>query len=122
MTNRWLTTSAAFAVVGAMLALGSPTQAVEEADPVVLTPATGTEVPLGFTGPITIDFSHAPADFYNITLRSADGGPHTEYQDGVHVDESTSAVTRQLTVPLSKPGTFEVDVSRTDETGRGTRG
>lgn len=93
------------------LLLSPPVAATEDGVPVLLNPTHGGEVPLGFRGPVEIDFSSAPDGTYQVVVDTVEGGMQPQRLTPVEVkDGDTATVSRWLREPLGKGGRYEVTV------------
>jgi hypothetical protein len=114
--RKLLSTVLAVVAVVAAASVAPPAPAVGTGVPVVVSPADGTEVPSGFDGPVTVDFSAAAAGTYQILVGAEEGGLGDVEVATVDVDASTTTVQRALPEPLDKGGVYRVVVRTGDPT------
>ena len=112
--RKLLSAAAAAVAVVAGASVASPAPAVGTGVPVVVSPANGTEVPSGFDGPVTVDFTAAAAGTYQILVGAEEGGLGDVELATVDVDDSTTTVQRALPEPLDKGGVYRVLVRTGD--------
>lgn len=111
--NRWRVStwvSAVLAVLATSLVL-VPSSSVAVQAPVILEPADGAEVALGFAGPIRIDFSGVMAGTYHVQVTAAeDESLHSESLADVQVvdSEPVGVWSGALSDTLDKPGLYRV--------------
>jgi hypothetical protein len=80
----------------------SPADAAGTGDPVIVAPAPGATVANAFTGPITVDFSNAPIDTYDVSLECTfTYRSHTFHYVGDGDDEQTWFMTTPINTSQS---------------------
>ena len=112
--RKLLSTAVAAVAVVAGASVAPPAPAVGTGAPVVVSPANGTEVPSGFDGPVTVDFTAAAAGTYRILVGAEEGGLGDVELASVEVDDTTTTVQRALPEPLDKGGVYRVLVRTGD--------
>jgi hypothetical protein len=93
-----------------LMLVSAPAQAVGAGDPVIVSP-TGT-VANGSPAAVTINFSNAPVDTYDVTIASSDFSTYVYSQ--VTYDGVTDLVTASVDVAPLAAGTYTIDVASSD--------
>lgn len=104
------------AVLAAVAFTAVPAPAADTDAPVIVSPQHGAEVPTGFDGPVSVDFSAAVAGRYVILVGAEEGGLGDTELATVDVDSGTGTVARDLPAPLDKGGVYRVVVRSADAT------
>jgi hypothetical protein len=82
-------------------------------DPEILSPRKS--VPLGFAGPLELDFSKAPVGYYDLDLRPAAGGTSLWWSEMMNNHEDR-ALLRYTIDPILEPGRYVLTVTGTSTT------
>lgn len=94
MSKRWARAAAALLATVALVVVADTGYAVGTGDPQIVEPGA-TRVPNGYTGPITVDFTNAPADDYEVSIDCQ----HADYWWDQPVRYDGSPDVRSWTVP-----------------------
>lgn len=79
-------------------------------DPVILSP--GRSVPLGYAGPLLVDFTTAPVGYYDLTLSPAAGGASLWWEEMLNNHEDRTLVQGTID-PIMQPGKYVFTVTGT---------
>lgn len=79
-------------------------------DPVILSPPRS--VPLGWAGPLLVDFSKAPVGYYDLTVWRAPDGPSLTWEEMMNNHEDRTLWSRTID-PIMEPGKYVFTVTGT---------